>query len=301
MKKNKKSEQQIIPQFHLYGESNKNIKNDVEFIHLEDIETRSKKNAWLIAPHRHSHLFQILCIYKGNAEIKLDEKQYCIDNNWAVLIPSGTVHGFHFSPNTQGVVLTFAEHILTTEKVIKEQGAFEHLLQAPNLVSFNQNTPLFSQLQHYIEQIKIEFTLTEKHYNLTTEWLVKIALITIGRQLEYSQKNTEPNRKNSRILTTFKELLEQNVSQQWSVKEYASQLNTSTSTLNRLCNEMTGTSTKKLIQQRLMLEIKRRIIYTQESLEQIAYRLGFKDVGYFSRFFKLHEGVAPKKYRQDKS
>jgi len=300
--KNKNNNQSgVIPQFHLYGESHHNSQHDVEFIHIEDIVTRSEKNEWLIKPHRHSQLFQVLCIYQGKAEIKLDEQLYHIEGNWVAVIPAGTVHGFHFSSDTEGVVLTFAEHILNAELGLKEQGVFEDLLQSPTLVNFTGNTDLFEQLKQYIEQIYQEFEMTQKHYHLTSEWLVKIVLMTINRQLSFSVTNTETKNNNNQLLTRFKELLEQHFTEQWSVQAYADQLNTSTSSLNRLCNEVTGNSTKHIIQQRLMLEIKRRIIYTQEPLEQIAYRLGFKDVGYFSRFFKQHQGIPPKKYRQQKS
>ncbi|MCO4785390.1 MAG: helix-turn-helix domain-containing protein, partial [Marinomonas atlantica] len=40
------------------------------------------------------------------------------------------------------------------------------------------------------------------------------------------------------------------------------------------------------------------LIYTQKSVEQIAYDLGFKDPGYFSRFFKRCENITPGQYRQ---
>jgi AraC family transcriptional activator of pobA len=48
----------------------------------------------------------------------------------------------------------------------------------------------------------------------------------------------------------------------------------------------------------VLLEAKRKLIYTQYPLDQIAYTLGFKDPAYFSRFFKKLEGVAPSVYRQ---
>ena len=82
---------------------------------------------------------------------------------------------------------------------------------------------------------------------------------------------------------------------------YARALGVSASTLNRACQEALGSTAKKLIQDRLHIEAKRRLIYTQETLEQISRDLGFKEPGYFSRTFKLMEGAAPNSYRKKAS
>jgi len=50
-----------------------------------------------------------------------------------------------------------------------------------------------------------------------------------------------------------------------------------------------------------MIEAKRRLIYTHEPLDQMAYTLGFKDPAYFSRMFKKIEQVSPSDYRKQKN
>jgi AraC family transcriptional activator of pobA len=48
----------------------------------------------------------------------------------------------------------------------------------------------------------------------------------------------------------------------------------------------------------MLLAARRHLIYTDASVEAIAYGLGFRDPGYFSRFFKRLAGVAPGQFRQ---
>ncbi len=56
-----------------------------------------------------------------------------------------------------------------------------------------------------------------------------------------------------------------------------------------------------VIQERIFLEAKRLLIYTNKSSKEIAYELGFEDVAYFSNFFKKTALVAPTLFRKNKN
>jgi len=130
------------------------------------------------------------------------------------------------------------------------------------------------------------------------EWLVRITLMTLKRQYLDSQLEDATFPTINDRLTQFRQLLEQHYRQQWTVKQYASELHVSVSTLNRLCNHSVGKTTKAIILDRLLSEARRRLIYTREPLDQIAYTLGFKDPAYFSRLFKKLNGTPPSYFRQ---
>ena len=55
----------------------------------------------------------------------------------------------------------------------------------------------------------------------------------------------------------------------------------------------------EVVQNRLMLEAKRTLIYTDIAVQQIAGELGFRDAGYFSRFFAKHADMPPAEFRRD--
>ena len=54
-----------------------------------------------------------------------------------------------------------------------------------------------------------------------------------------------------------------------------------------------GRSAARVIQDRLMIEARRDLVYTAMSISQISFRLGFSDPAYFSRFFAKRAGVSP--------
>jgi AraC family transcriptional activator of pobA len=78
---------------------------------------------------------------------------------------------------------------------------------------------------------------------------------------------------------------------------YAAKLNLSTAYLNECVKAATGQPVSFHIQQRVILEAKRLIYHSDQSLKEIAAALGYDDYPYFSRFFTKVAGVSPVSFR----
>lgn len=291
-----RARQQLIPQFALYGETS--LKQQPGLVHIEDIADRSRDNDWLIKPHRHTRLFQILLLINGNLQVQLDEHTQQLSGNWAISIPPSCVHGFQFPADTKGVVLSVEASLLNSQT--QEFHGIANFLNNPHTVAFQGEDVLFAQFQTYLSLIRQELKQTYSGQEAMLSWLIASLLMSLWRQLQYTQTQVQSNPKSSQAFQQFRQLLETHYREQWEVQSYAEALHTSVSSLNRLCQEKAGSSAKGLIQERLLLEAKRRLIYTQESLERIAEFLGFKDPAYFSRFFKKLSGAPPSDYRKAK-
>jgi|TARA_B110000967_G_scaffold196155_1_gene226420 AraC family transcriptional activator of pobA len=250
-------------------------------------------------------MFQILFMYNGELELTLDEKKDSISGSYAITIPPGIVHGFRFMPGAEGVVLSIADPLLAYQKNQVSPGYFGDILDHPQVMNFSQKNVLLTQLVQYLSLIKGESERTDAGYQLMQEWLIQMVLMTLKRL--YEQKHHEERHSatshtstGSQLLSRFRKLLETHYRQHWKVSQYSDALNTSVSSLNRLCHENLSVTAKAIIQDRVMIEAKRRLIYTQEPLDQMAYTLGFKDPAYFSRMFKKIEQVSPSDYRKQK-
>jgi AraC family transcriptional activator of pobA len=287
-----------IPHFGLYGEDA--LTPELGYVHLEDIETRSSDAGWFIQPHRHGQLFQILCMYNGQADVQLDSERHQLKDGWAITIPAGSVHGFRFSPGTKGTVLTIAEPLLKDENYSESKHLFESLFSSPQTIQLSSDKFNLHDIERFINLISIELQQTNTGQTKMLEWLVRATLLVLLRQNESNKSNQTAEPSYSQLIVKFRHLLDQHYREHWPVSQYAKAMNISPTTLNRVCNITTKQSAKIIVGQRIAMEAKRKLIYTREHLDQIAYHLGFKDPGYFSRFFKKHEGVAPSKYRQDK-
>ena len=81
------------------------------------------------------------------------------------------------------------------------------------------------------------------------------------------------------------------------VAEYAELLHRSPKTLANLFAQLGKRSPLKYVQERIMLEARRLIRYSDRPMKDIADELGFQDVQSFSRFFKTQEGASPSEFR----
>ena len=100
--------------------------------------------------------------------------------------------------------------------------------------------------------------------------------------------------------------LEQNIESYYkenkSAAFYASTLNITPKHLNRITKTTLNKTTTELITERILLEAKRLIVHSNNSLSNIAELLGYEDYSYFSKIFKKHTKITPiqfkKKYQQ---
>ncbi|WED28800.1 helix-turn-helix domain-containing protein [Vibrio sp. DW001] len=286
--------QDLIPKFFLYGEHRDH--DDSEFVHIESIAARSEKAQWNIKPHHHGKLFQLLFIIQGSSDIYLDNKDYVINGNGAVIIPASVVHGFTFSPQTQGYVLTIAEPLINQSANSRAVDFLNFVTLKARVLHFKQDSQFLNQLVTYLDTMLEEFQSFYSGKRYSIEWLVKMTLMTLYREIE-THEEIENSRNINPKLYLFNNLIEANFRQQWPVSLYADTLGISVSTLNRLCHNEKGDTAKQIINERMFIEAKRYLIYTQANIDQVAYRLGFEDPAYFSRFFKNKSGLSPKKFR----
>lgn len=119
-------------------------------------------------------------------------------------------------------------------------------------------------------------------------------------------KNKEPlNILNTNLskFIEFKLVVETSLTEQPSINAIAEKLALSTTSLYRIVKECAGTSPKDYFISRLMAEAQRKLRYSNISIKELAYELGFNDPDYFSRLFKKNTGKSASDFlpRQDLS
>jgi len=94
-------------------------------------------------------------------------------------------------------------------------------------------------------------------------------------------------------------LVEQNYKTLHAVTDYANRLGLSPKSLTKHFQKIGTTTPSDFIKNRITLEAKRQLIYTDDSVKQIAYDLGFNDSAYFTRFFKKATEKSPLQFKKD--
>jgi AraC family transcriptional regulator, transcriptional activator of pobA len=119
-----------IVKYGLYGEDEKALIPD--FVHCETIETRSRANDWEIKPHVHLNLFQIFLFEKGEGVIIAEKEHTTLQPPCIVVMPSNDLHGFRYTTETNGRVITISDSFLeslfkTSPKVNMELNKMRHI------------------------------------------------------------------------------------------------------------------------------------------------------------------------------
>ena len=99
--------------------------------------------------------------------------------------------------------------------------------------------------------------------------------------------------------SNFAKYVEQHYLKRRQVKVYADMLGVTANHLVETVRQTTGMTPGRILSDRLMLEAKRLLVHTQQSLSEIAYHLAFSDPSQFGRWFKNTGGLSPGKFRQE--
>ena len=102
------------------------------------------------------------------------------------------------------------------------------------------------------------------------------------------------------VIRKFNLLVEANYRTEHSVSYYAQQMHKSPKTLSNLFAIYNHKTPSQVIQERILIEARRLLSYTDQPVKQIAYELGFEDISYFSNFFKKHIRLSPVDFRNKK-
>ncbi|MBX2831115.1 MAG: helix-turn-helix domain-containing protein [Rhodospirillales bacterium] len=278
-----------------------------EFFHLESIPERSRLHDLHIKPHRHTNLFQLLYITHGQAEISFDDQNLTMHEGQLITVPPGTVHGFKFSNDIDGWVISLTDYHLG-EILAPAPKLLAHLDQAicvdTNISTDQTNdaTPNGSTnpVDFLISQLAREYYSHNTGRLFALRHILGLLLLDIGRtapqgdpaRLSRQEQKTEKFRKFQMLVETF-------YKQHKSLEFYAREIGITTTQLNRIAKDIYGMTASEVVQNRLMLEAKRTLIYTDIAVQQIAGELGFRDAGYFSRFFAKKTGIPPAQFRSD--
>jgi AraC family transcriptional activator of pobA len=286
-----------IPSFSLYGEAPA-LAAQTDGVHIEDIQSRSRKYLWKIGTHRHILLSQCVLVTAGPVTVTLDDRRAALAGPALMIIPAGTVHGFRFRADTEGHVLTVdLAHVLNIAADV-HQAPIETLFSMPRAIDLRRDPQLALRAGQLLERLDHEFTQPGNWAAPVGGWLACSVLWILAHGTALHGAPELHGSEEAVRLRRFRHLIESQYLKHWPVRRYARQLDLSETSLNRLCLRLAGSTAFELIQQRLALEARRRLVYAVNSVSGIAGELGFNDPAYFSRFFRRHSGVSPNEFRR---
>lgn len=283
-----------IPVFKLYGETHHWPTPDL--LHCESIPERSALHDWHIRPHRHADLVHLLHIARGQVELELEGNHQPLQGPLVIVVPSMSIHGFRFSPTVEGHIITLAlplvEHLTQASTGTLLLQAASHRLTQPESAR---------RIATLVAQIDEEYRHPAPGRARMLEALIQALVVALSRLQESAGRGARgshrPQERGHQHLVNYQALIEAQFRRQPSVEQFAAQLGMSSAHLNTLCRRLADRSALQLLHERLLLEAKRQLTYTNMTVSQVSDSLGFSEPAYFTRFFKRHTGLSPREFR----
>ncbi|MFA7353823.1 MAG: AraC family transcriptional regulator [Sulfurimonadaceae bacterium] len=262
------------------------IHSSLEQFKFRLLEDKHTENFFQI--HRHN-FYEIVYITEGSVKFTIDFKVYNLEKNTVYLIKPGQIHQWikdDFNNECKGYIFHFVKDFFIYDEMI-------------NTLFDNTSTPIIKvnndskrNINSLISMIKLERDI---HNKLTIHLFSSI----IEYLLRSKQSKENLSFKDNRIYELIK-LIEENFKDEKSASFYAKHFELTTKRLNELTKIHIGKTLSSLIIDRNIIEIKRSLIYSKSSIKNIAEELCFRDVAYFSSFFKHHTSFSPLEFRKIK-
>lgn len=258
------------------------------------INSRQKKHQY--EPHRHN-FYEVIFYRKVNGFQLIDFEEFEVRNDtWTFLSP-GQVHQFH-TGEMEGVILTFSAHFLLRSpedrSFIRNNLLFHHPEYHP---SFTVNGADGAVMQSILDLMEKEYHRENSSPDILHGYL-RLLLENADRAFRSSRMAVAVH--TPRLLNRTRQiiaLVEKNYHRHHNVTFYAEAMRLTPKRANEISKEGTGRTIMSLVHRRITLEAKRMIGYSDKSIKEISFSLGFEDPAYFSRFFKKNTGESPEVFR----
>ncbi|KHJ52614.1 MULTISPECIES: helix-turn-helix domain-containing protein [unclassified Halomonas] len=284
-----------VPVFKLYGETQHWPTPDL--LHCESIAERSQLHDWHIRPHRHVDLVHILWVREGSVTLELEGTSHSLQSGTVIIVPAMSIHGFHFSPTVQGHIITLAKPLADhLHALMGEHSALRKADFYP-LSSSHQA----QRITTLVNQIDEEYQHPAPSRHRLLEALIQALTVELSRLCPPANTTKRPalrqSDKGQQHLERYQALIESHYRSQPNIEHLAERIGVSNAHLNMLCRQIAGRSALQLLHERILLEAKRQLTYTNMTIGQVSDSLGFSEPAYFTRFFKRNTALSPREFR----
>lgn len=261
------------------------------------------------SPHVHS-FYEILWFQEGTGRHTVDFMEYEVRPGTIFFLSPGQIHNFDTicqaadERGYRGVAIKMCTNFMRDEECAG------NLFLKYNVFHTYDTTPYYYIDESTAADLRVLVSAMEDEAQRYGEFgnidmlksLLRIFLVKIHR---YGTQETPLHLDNLRpshqLFIQFRKLVDQEFTRLHTVQEYADRLHVAVRTLNKSVNECSQKSPLAFINDRIILEAKRMVRYSNMMIKEIAFELGYDDPSYFVKLFKRHTGHLPSDFREMES
>jgi len=255
-------------------------------------------NISLEEPHR-VDFYHILFITSGEGIHHIDFQPFTFREGSILFISKGQVQAFEVTPDINGFLILFTEDFLQKYLIHSD------LLSFHRLYNYYLHSPIIQPEESDIINFRNIFGEIEQEYYAVDDFargeILRHLLNVILLKAERIKRTLNPRERNSEWFKTFiffKNNLVRNYTETRNAEDYAGQLNISYKHLNTITKSIVGCTAKKIIDNFVVMEVKRYMAVSNISIKELTYAMGFDEPTNLVKFFKRHTSQTPSQFKK---
>jgi len=239
-----------------------------------------------LQPRKLSSYFIVL-IESGSITYKLDLQEITLTDGQVLFAMPNQV----FTPPSKADTLKYFKVLFDENTLALLPQQFPFLVNPLNSQTINFDDAARHRVRKGFEILN-QILHVDKHPTDTEIILAYLNSLLVELNSSYFKNKESNNILNANLskFIEFKLVVETHLTEQPSINTIAEKLALTTNSLYRIVKEYSGISPKDFLTNRLMIEAQRKLHYSNLSVKELAYELGFNDPDYFSRLFKKCTG-----------
>ena len=241
-------------------------------------------------------LLAIICL-RGSAKFHIRFREFEIDKGAYLLINSNTPFFIkEHSDDFHIDVVRIGDSVfnLSYDEVLHKR--LERLiLERPTNRISNKKLLMFHMIHSYLKVMMKE--RVDFYRDMIIFEYIKIFLYEACHIMDDTVSAPNLKKKERNITNRFFQLLEQEYKINRKVEDYAGKIGVTAKHLASVIKKTTGKYPSEWMENYILLESKRILRSSEDSIQNISYDLNFATPSHFGKFFKKHTGITPKAFR----
>ncbi len=259
-----------------------------------DLKSHLRKNKDLVyKPHKHNFY---LCVFftEGSGIHEIDFNAYTVQPGSVFFLKPGQTHSWKFDSPPKGYLFFHTQNFYELSFSNRLLHQFPFYFSQKNTPSLVLTKTRIAELHRKFEELNTEYYQKMPYQEFKITSLINTIYIDLARcYIDSKPKEVASSLRYIETLRSLEKEIEHFYLLEKSASYYANKLNISSKHLNRIVKATVDKTTTELISERVLLEAKRLIVHSNNSLSSIAEILGFEDYAYFSKVFKSKTKITP--------
>lgn len=245
--------------------------------------------------------YDISFISEGNGFFTVGDQTHIVKKYDVIFTRPGETRNWDNESIKNGYALIFEEEFISSffnDRDFLQNLSFFSVGRYSVKTTLNPET--CAQVYNLMMRIKTEIRETKDRHILRTLLYETLSILNKAYLNEHNVLPVLPEESKkvqNRYVNEFLHLVNMNCTQQHFIHYYATKLSITPNYLNEVIKKSIGMNAKLYIQNRIVSEAKRMLLYTEMPVSAIAKALSFESTSYFIRFFRTQTQHTPMQYR----